>query len=149
MGLNGSQRVPTDSAGFQQVPHRSMFSVPRFFFDKKQKNHSWKAFYISYSKYIINNKSMLFQAFQLQDTITIFNDKNTVEKHLFFLIRAYYFFIINPYLKSVVSHIRVMFSYKRIIYLLHFNLTNLYKYCIYNIAFIIGQELIDKKIRSN
>jgi hypothetical protein len=38
---------------------------------------------------------MLFQAFQLQDTITIFNDKNTVEKHLFFLIRAYYFFIIN------------------------------------------------------
>jgi hypothetical protein len=92
---------------------------------------------------------MLFQAFQLQDTITIFNDKNTVEKHLFFLIRAYYFFIINPYLKSVVSHIRVMFSYKRIIYLLHFNLTNLYKYCIYNIAFIIGQELINKKIRSN
>jgi hypothetical protein len=92
---------------------------------------------------------MLFQAFQLQDTITIFNDKNTVEKHLFFLIRAYYFFIINPYLKSVVSHIRVMFSYKRIIYLLHFNLTNLYKYCIYNIAFIIGQELINKKIRSD
>jgi hypothetical protein len=29
---------------------------------------------------------MLFQAFQLLDTITIFNDKNTVEKHLFFLI---------------------------------------------------------------
>ena len=131
MGLNGSQRVPTDSAGFQRVPHRSMFSVPRFFFDKKQKNHSWKAFYISYSKYIINNKSMLFQAFQLQDTITIFNDKNTVEKHLFFLIRAYYFFIINPYLKSVVSHIRVIcFSYKHIICLLHFNLTNLYKYGI-------------------
>ncbi len=51
---------------------------------------------------------MLFQVFL--DTITIFNDKNTVEKHLFFLIKAYYFFKINPCLKSVVSHIRVMFS---------------------------------------
>ena len=118
MGLNGSQRVPTDSAGFQRVPHRSMFSVPRFFFDKKQKNHSWKAFYISYSKYIINNKSMLFQAFQLQDTITIFNDKNTVEKHLFFLIKAYFFFFfwINPCLKiSCITYYILHITY----YILH------------------------------
>jgi len=42
-----------------------------------------------------------------------------------------------------------MFSYKRIICLLHFNLTNLYKYGIYNIAINIGQELINKKIKSN
>ncbi len=40
-----------------------------------------KIIIFSYSKYIIINKSMLFQAFQLLDTITIFNDKNTVEKH--------------------------------------------------------------------
>jgi hypothetical protein len=38
MGLNGSQRVPTDSVGFQRVPHRSMFSVPRFFLLKNDKN---------------------------------------------------------------------------------------------------------------
>jgi hypothetical protein len=33
---------------------------------------------------------MLFQVFQLLDMITMFNDKNTVEKHLFFLFKVYY-----------------------------------------------------------
>jgi hypothetical protein len=97
---------------------------------------------------------MLFQAFQLLDMIMIKNDKNTVEKHLFFLFKAYYFFIINPCCFnnkiclsiSVVSHIRVMFSLKAYNIFLHFNLTYIKKfvlilYILFNIAFIIRQEL--------
>jgi hypothetical protein len=51
------------------------------FFAKRMIKAQLKIIYFSYSKYIIINKSMLFQAFQLLDTITIFNDKNAVEKH--------------------------------------------------------------------
>jgi len=37
----------------------------------------------------------LFKAFQLLDTITIFNDKNTVVKHLFFLFKVYYSLMVD------------------------------------------------------
>ncbi len=48
---------------------------------------------------------MLFQAFQLLDFYNK-NDKNTVEKPLFFLFKTYYFFILNPCcLKHKISFI--------------------------------------------